>query len=183
MSGVDRGLLDKSEEPASERETDPTRRDYLFHLGVGVVSVTSVLLAIPIVGFVFSGFAEGSVNKWISLGPLDGFPQNITRLATFRNPFTRPWDGQAGNIPVWTRRLTGNEFQVFAINCAHLGCPVRWFQESGLFLCPCHGGVYYADGAVAAGPPPRGLFQYKHKIEKDELWIWGGQIPTLANPV
>ena len=33
-------------------------------------------------------------------------------------------------IPCWVRRLTGEKFQVFAINCAHLGCPVRWFEES-----------------------------------------------------
>ena len=54
-----------------------------------------------------------------------------------------------------------DRFQVFAINCAHLGCPVRWFPESGLFMCPCHGGVYYDDGARASGPPPRGLYRVR----------------------
>ena len=53
------------------------------------------------------------------------------------------------------------KFQVFAINCAHLGCPVRWFPQSGLFMCPCHGGAYYADGSRASGPPERGLFEYR----------------------
>ena len=56
--------------------------------------------------------------------------------------------------------MQGDTFQVFAINCAHLGCPVRWFPQSGLFMCPCHGGVYYQDGARASGPPERGLFEY-----------------------
>src|SRR5579875_3454373 len=73
---------------------DPTRRDMLFHLGVGLTTAATVLLAIPLVGFVCSGFLVGRVNAWISLGPLEAFPENTTRLATYRNPFTRPWDGQ-----------------------------------------------------------------------------------------
>jgi nitrite reductase/ring-hydroxylating ferredoxin subunit len=172
--------------PATEQKgntPEPTRRDWLFHFGVGVTTATTVLLAIPLVGFVCSGFLVGRVNKWISLGTLDGFPEKTTRLAAYRNPFTRPWDGQTANIPCWVRRIQGNEFQVFAINCAHLGCPVRWFAESGLFMCPCHGGVYYEDGSRAAGPPPRGLFTYRHKVDQDQLWVWGGEMPTLANPV
>jgi Rieske Fe-S protein len=65
--------------------------------------------------------------------------------------------------------MEGQKFQVFAINCAHLGCPVRWFEQSRLFMCPCHGGVYYEDGSRASGPPPRGLYEYNHKVENGEL--------------
>jgi menaquinol-cytochrome c reductase iron-sulfur subunit len=70
---------------------------------------------------------------------------------------------------------------VFAVNCAHLGCPVRWFSESQLFMCPCHGGAYYADGSRASGPPERGLFTYEIKIENGRLLIDAGQMPTLSN--
>jgi len=79
------------------------------------------------------------------------------------------------------RRVPGGDFQVFAVNCAHLGCPVRWFAPSGLFLCPCHGGAYYADGSRASGPPPRGLFRYEHKVENGRLWIRAGMMPTLGH--
>ena len=41
--------------------------------------------------------------------------------------------------------------------CSHLGCGVSWDRGRQAFLCPCHGGVYGADGAVLAGPPPRPL--------------------------
>lgn len=41
--------------------------------------------------------------------------------------------------------------------CTHLGCGVSWNAERKVFLCPCHGGVYAADGRVLAGPPPRPL--------------------------
>ena len=71
---------------------------------------------------------------------------------------------------------------MFAINCAHLGCPVRWFAQSGLFMCPCHGGVYYQDGSRASGPPPRGLFEYSYKVESGKLMIEAGQFPPFRRP-
>ena len=43
------------------------------------------------------------------------------------------------------------------MTCSHLGCGVSWDQGRNTFLCPCHGGVYGADGAVLAGPPPKSL--------------------------
>ena len=94
-----------------------------------------------------------------------------------------PWDGQTADIPCWVRNLDGRNFQVFAINCTHLGCPVRWFQESRLFMCPCHGGAFYEDGSHASGPPPRGLYEYEYKIEQGQLWVRGGQLPTLSEPL
>ncbi|HZS54432.1 MAG TPA: ubiquinol-cytochrome c reductase iron-sulfur subunit [Bryobacteraceae bacterium] len=175
---------DPEKNKGKQNTLDPSRRDWLFTAGVALNVAAGLLLAVPLIGFVFSSFVERKdPRSWISLGPLDAFPENATRIATYRNPYTRPWDGQTADIPCWVRRLQGNQFQVFAINCTHLGCPVRWFPESGLFLCPCHGGAYYEDGARAAGPPPRGLFQYTYKVENGALWVKGGEMPTLSNPV
>jgi len=170
-------------ESGKENVLNPGRRSLLFWGGAFLDSVAGVLLAIPLVGYVFSSFSTPKdPRKWIALGSVNDFAEGRTRIAVYRNPFTRPWDGNTADIPCWVRRVQGNQFQVFAVNCAHLGCPVRWFQESGLFLCPCHGGVYYEDGSRASGPPPRGLFEYDYKVENGQLWIRGGEMPTLANP-
>jgi Rieske Fe-S protein len=161
-----------------------SRRGFLFMLGVALNVVAATLLAIPVIGYVFSSFRRSvGSQSWIVLGALQNFPENQTRLATYRNPYTRPWDGTTANIPCWVRRVTGEKFQVFAINCTHLGCPVRWFEESHLFMCPCHGGAFYDDGSHASGPPPRGLYEYEYKIEQGQLWVRGGQLPTLSEPV
>ena len=93
------------------------------------------------------------------------------RLSTFT-------DGETAEIPCWVRNIDGNNFQVFAINCAHLGCPVRWFPKSRLFMCTCHGGAYYEDGSRASGPPERGLFQYPFKVLDGKLQIQAGELPT-----
>jgi Rieske Fe-S protein len=78
------------------------------------------------------------------------------------------------------RHSAASEIDVFAINCAHLGCPVRWFAQSKLFLCPCHGGTYYEDGSRASGPPERGLFKYRTRLDGTTLMIHAGDMPTLA---
>ena len=165
---------------------DVSRRSVLMGLGVLVNGAVAALLAVPVIGYLLSPVrrkGSGAYRRWIALGALSEFPEGQTRLASFHNPFMRPWDGETADIPCWVRRLAGQDFQVFAINCAHLGCPVRWFPQSELFMCPCHGGAYYADGARASGPPPRGLFQYPYKVENDQLMILTGQMPTLAQPL
>jgi Rieske Fe-S protein len=121
---------------------------------------------------------KSGYENWVSLGSIDEFPSGQTRLATYRNPIANPSDGETANLPCWVRNIDGNRFQVFAINCAHLGCPVRWFPQSELFMCPCHGGVYYADGSRASGPPERGLFEYAFKILDGKLLIQAGEMPT-----
>ena len=163
-------------------QNEVSRRSFLMKLGILINGGIAALLAVPVIGYILSPLrktAQG-YNAWVSLGSLSQFPEGETRLATFRNPFVRPWDGQTADIPCWVRHLTGQTFQVFAINCAHLGCPVRWFSQSGLFMCPCHGGAYYADGTRASGPPERGLFAYPYKIDGDHLVIRAGELPTLA---
>ena len=171
------------DEPESVRSAKHSRRAFLFKLSLLVNGAVGAVLAVPVIGFLFGPAikkGEGD-NSWITLGSLGDFPEGETRLVNYRNPVTTSWDGQTGDVPCWVRRVSAATFQVFAINCAHLGCPVRWFAQSKLFLCPCHGGAYYADGARASGPPERGLFEYDHKIVGDSLMISAGRMPTLAN--
>jgi Rieske Fe-S protein len=163
-----------------------SRRGALVKLGVFLNGIVGVALAVPIVSYLMSPVLRGKKNgyeSWLSLGRLEQFPPGQTRLATYKNPVVNPWDGKTGDIACWVRNVDDRKFQVFAINCAHLGCPVRWFPQSSLFMCPCHGGAYYQDGSRASGPPERGLFQYHYKIEDGKLLIKAGEMPTPGEPV
>jgi menaquinol-cytochrome c reductase iron-sulfur subunit len=174
--GVDPGPV------ANVKGAGHTRRVFLFKLSLALNGIVGAVLAVPILGYLFGPALKkkSSENFWIDLGPIANFPDGETRLVNFRNPITTSWDGQTGDIPCWVRHMSGDNFQVFAINCAHLGCPVRWFAQSKLFMCPCHGGAYYEDGSRASGPPERGLFVYDHKISAGNLMISAGKMPTLA---
>ena len=180
---------DTSDLVESEKKITPddpkivTRRWMLLGVGALLNGIVGAAVAVPVVRYLLGPVRrKGAYNSWISLGGLDQFPEGETRLATYENPFNRPWDGETAKTACWVRNTGTNKFQVFAINCAHLGCPVRWFPQSSLFMCPCHGGVYYADGSRASGPPERGLFEYSYKVVGSELHIDAGQMPTLSNP-
>jgi menaquinol-cytochrome c reductase iron-sulfur subunit len=163
-----------------------SRRGFFMKLGIVFNGFAAMVLAVPIVRFLLSSVAQGQGKgylSWVRLGAVTNFPEGETRMATFRNPFVMPTDGKTVDTACWVRRISGDQFQVFAINCAHLGCPVRWFPQSGLFMCPCHGGAYYRDGSRASGPPERGLFEYPYKIENGLLTINAGQLPTPGDPV
>jgi len=170
----------ESSKPASQ-ETVVTRRDLLMKLGILFNGLVALALAVPIVRYVLASVTRGRSNgylSWVRLGSVSEFPEGETRLATFRNPFVTPTDGKTVDTACWVRRVAGEEFQVFAVNCAHLGCPVRWFPQSGLFMCPCHGGAYYRDGSRASGPPERGLFTYPYRVENGVVTIQAGALPT-----
>jgi menaquinol-cytochrome c reductase iron-sulfur subunit len=160
---------------------DLLRREMFVKLGLLFSGVVSTLMGVPIVGYLLSPVIrdrKGRAKSWISLGSIEQFPSGQTRLSTYRNPVANAWDGETANVACWVRRIDEATFQVFAINCAHLGCPVRWFSQSGLFMCPCHGGAYYADGSRASGPPQRGLFEYAYRVDRGNLTIKAGEMPT-----
>ena len=162
-----------------------SRRGFLIKLGLLLNGIAGAALAVPVVRYLLSPMIQdrkpGS-RAWVSLGTVTRFPTGQTRYATYRSPVVSPSDGDTANVACWVRNIDGDRFQVFAVNCAHLGCPVRWFPQSNLFMCPCHGGAYYADGARASGPPERGLFKYRYKIEGGELFIEAGDMPTPGAP-
>jgi menaquinol-cytochrome c reductase iron-sulfur subunit len=159
-----------------------TRRDFLLQVGVVINTIAAFMVGVPVIGFVVSSLIKKSPRVWISLGPVSKFPEGATRLAAFQTPYRREVDGPTGTMTCWVRRLPGDKFRILAANCTHLGCPVRWFEQSQLFLCPCHGGAFYGDGERAAGPPPRALYPYEYKIENGELMVKSGVLPTLASP-
>src|SRR5688500_14562157 len=104
----------------------PTRRTFLFKLGLVMDVLVAALVGVPVIGYLLGPIRRGATQAWIPLGPVERFPEGETRLATYENPFRVAWDGPAAKIACWVRRIEGEQFQVFAVNCTHLGCPVRW---------------------------------------------------------
>jgi Rieske Fe-S protein len=181
--------MDEKLPPPSEQEKEQrleeerrSRRTFLMNVGIALNAAVALMIATPVVAYVLGPVLKRKdYLEWIAIGDVKDFSRGETKLVTYRNPFTDPWDGATANVPAYVRCASDGSLTVFAINCAHLGCPVRWFAESQLFMCPCHGGVYYADGSRASGPPERGLFVYPMKVDGGKLMIRAGQMPTLKN--
>ena len=152
-----------------DKSSGPSRRGMLGWIIVGAGAVTGAILGLPFLGFLFLPYLRRTPSNWQRVGKLESFRIGDTVEVTFTDPSSLPWAGVTAKTGAYLRRSSETEFIAFAVNCTHLGCIVRWVSGPGLFLCPCHGGVYYADGRVAAGPPPHDLYRYQVRVRRG--WV------------
>ena len=165
---------------AQPDDARPKRRTFLHWLTWLVSGLAAAAFGGPFVLYLF-GPLRARREVWHPIGSASKFPLNETRSVQFVNPLRQAWDGMTANTGIFVRRRGEEDFLVLAAYCTHLGCPVTWFPQSGLFMCPCHGGVYYANGDRASGPPPRGLFRCAWRVRKGRLEVQAPHYPTLQD--
>ena len=165
-------------QPATAPDSDPQppRRRFLARLSLVLSGLIGAVATVPVIGFLLSPLTRRQPRVWRPVGAVEGFRIGETVNVVFEDASPLPWAGVTARTAAWLRRDDADHFTAFTVHCTHLGCPVRWVAEASLFLCPCHGGVYYADGTVSAGPPPRTLPQYPVRVR-------GGQVEILTSPI
>jgi Rieske Fe-S protein len=155
-----------------------TRRRFMtgtVHL-TGLVGTAAIVL--PSLGFALGPLFEKHPQPWQAVGAPDDFnettyiPKVITIVAGI---------GQAGKSTVYIRKRNPqvdtekedqyNRFVAISTRCMHLGCPVRFVEAAGRFICPCHGGVYNFRGEVDGGPPVRPLDRFYTRVRAGQLEI------------
>ena len=130
MSGPER-QADKGK----DKTVNPSRRDWLFAAGMAVNVAAGLLLAVPLVGFVFSSFIESKdPRSWISLGRSKAFRK---KQHASRRIATRSRGRGMGRRPIF---LAGfGIFRVISSRCLRSTVPT-WvarcagFQNRG---CSC----------------------------------------------
>ena len=152
------------------------RREFFTKLSIILGSIAAAMVGIPVIGSILAPIFKKPDPVWRQVGHINNFNIGETVKVSYEDPSPLPWAGVTAMTAAWLRRDDNEKFTAFSVNCAHLGCPVRWISGSKLFMCPCHGGVYYEDGSVAAGPPPRGLYTYPVRVNN-------GQVEILASPI
>jgi menaquinol-cytochrome c reductase iron-sulfur subunit len=149
-----------------------SRRQFLSRLSLTLSGLAAAVVSVPIIAYLLSPLLQPTPDEWRDVGAVTDFQIGSTVEVAYDDPSPLPWAGQTARTAVWLRRNADRNFTAFGINCSHLGCPVNWRPDAELFLCPCHGGVYYADGTVAGGPPPRPLTRLAIRIvETDRVQV------------
>lgn len=171
---------DRPEPPAGDAPRDVVmpRRRFLSELIWGLSAIATLAVGIPIVGFLFAPLFRATPRRWRTVGTSDSFPVGTTTEVSFLDASPLPWAGVTARTAAWLRRESEGEFIAFSVHCTHLGCPVRWLPNAELFMCPCHGGVFYPNGEVAAGPPPRPLVRYPVRVQDGRVEILTSPIPV-----
>ena len=161
----------------------------LFTLSFGAIA--GLVVGIPIIGYVLAPLIKQPPEIWESVyfssGPdkgkavtVDAMAIGRTELVWFQALGPAPWAGTTATQGVYLRRIGQNNFTTFALYCTHLGCPIHWLAEAKIFLCPCHGSVFNADGTVAGGPAPRPLFRYESRVVGQKVQIKTHPLPIIT---
>lgn len=164
-------------------EKTQSRRQFLARLTLGLGGLAAAIISVPVIAAVLAPFLKKSTQSWRDVGEAGEFETGTTNLVKFEDSGPDAWAGTTAHTAAWLRKNGENDFIAFSVNCTHMGCPVRWEQGAQLFMCPCHGGVYYKDGSRASGPPPKGLQKYEVRVLNGQVQILTAPIPitTLRN--
>jgi menaquinol-cytochrome c reductase iron-sulfur subunit len=155
------------------------RRALFVRVIVAAAAGVAAVVALPPVAFLLAPVFRKAPRRWRRVGQAADFAAGTTTQVEYEDPSPLPWAGVTARTAAWLRCTAPGEFVAFSVNCRHLGCPVRWIDSAELFLCPCHGGVYAADGSVAAGPPPAPLERLDVRVRDGHVEIRTAEI-TLS---
>jgi len=153
MSDVPLDPEPRQSEPQHRDTSAQPRRNFLEWLLGVVVAVSALTFVAPMVAYLSPRRTRKGTN--VLMGS-DGRPVPYKELNT--NPVVAGV-GVNGE-PTLVVKYSG-EVRAFSAVCTHLGCLVKWNAAKSEFLCPCHGGVFDANGVNVSGPPPKPLKRYK----------------------
>ena len=176
-----------------------TRSRFLEASTLGVGAAIGGILTLPILGFtVLPSFTNIDEDE-ADLGPIENFPESEYVIASY---LANPSQGEVSRRTVFVRNNgqadSGDpSFTILYSRCVHLGCPVQpngpideeASQEienvvlrpvlAQSFGCPCHGGLYDAEGNRQAGPPVRSLDRLTFSIRNGRLVL--GELYAVGN--
>ncbi len=173
---------------------------------IGLSGALGAVLTLPVLGFMVLPSFTDVEEEDVDLGPISNFPEGEYVIATY---LSNPAQGEVSRRTAFVRNNGAAEsgdpsFTILYSRCVHLGCPVQpngpideeaRIEVEGVALlpvlaqsfgCPCHGGLYDAEGNRTAGPPVRSLDRYTFSIRNGnlvlhELYAVGGVSGTGAN--
>ena len=151
-----------------------TRRRAFTVAAQGLGGIAGAAIILPAVGFAVAPIFHRGKERWEAVGPVDDFVVETYRQVVFTET---EGIGDAGKTTAYVRK--GSELfdedpaSIVAVSnrCAHLGCPVRFVEAAGNFICPCHGGVYDFRGAVSGGPPVRPLDRFYTRLRNGQVEV------------
>jgi Rieske Fe-S protein len=155
-----------------------SRRGFLSFLTELVLAIIALIVAVPAFGYLLAplrrkaGAAEGA-TPFLDAGHLADFSVGQWRLVALDLVQEDGWKKTRVRHSVWVLRQkdAGQGVVVLSTICPHLGCPINWHTDQSQFVCPCHGGVFSADGRHISGPPPRNMDSLESEVRDGRLWV------------
>jgi Rieske Fe-S protein len=162
-------------DPPGYFEGESMTRRRVFTVAVqGLGGLAGAAIVLPAAGFAIAPIFHRGKERWEKVGPVSDFVTETYRQVVFTET---EGIGDAGKTLAYVRKgspdLEEKADEIIAVSnrCAHLGCPVRFVEAAGNFICPCHGGVYDFVGKVLGGPPVRPLDRFQTRVRNGQVEI------------
>lgn len=155
----------------AEPSSDISRRKFFTSMTMFLGGVISSVLGWNVGRYFISPIWQQKKESFIEVVPLEALPKGTPVNVNYVQRKMDGWMAVEGLNTVWLSRGENNEITAFSPKCTHLGCPYRWDEETGTFVCPCHTAVFSKTGEVISGPPPRPLDRFPVKIEDGIVMI------------
>jgi menaquinol-cytochrome c reductase iron-sulfur subunit len=165
---------DKPDPPGYFEGESMTRRKAFTIAVQGLGGIAGAAIVLPAVGFAVAPIFHRGKERWEAIGPTGDFVEDTYRQVVFTET---EGIGDAGKTTAYVRKGSPefnedpNSFVAVSNRCAHLGCPVRFVEAAGNFICPCHGGVYDFEGKRIGGPPVRPLDRFQTRVTKGQVEV------------
>lgn len=128
-------------------------------------------LATLIVGFLANALRRRAEEPWVLVGPASEMSEETFQRVVVPVARTHAWIEKTVPVTIYVKDQGDGQSLAILSTCPHLGCSVRWNADEDLFQCPCHRGIFDAEGQVVEGPPPGPLTRLETKVEEESLYI------------
>jgi Rieske Fe-S protein len=158
--------------------TGTNRRGFLSFVTGLLMTFIGLAVAFPAVAYFLGPLLRkpgmrGAGPTSQDAGPLSDIPVGQWRLLSVEMVHVDGWKKTRAKHAVWVRRHGEGEQEITVLSsiCPHLGCPINWHPDQTQFVCPCHGGIFNAEGERTAGPPPRPMDPLEFEVRAGRLWV------------
>ena len=107
-------------------------------------------------------------GRWVRAGALADLKPNVPVPRVLAVSRQDGWYRERAREVVFLVWDGDKSVHALSATCTHLGCQVRWDDAATQFRCPCHGGVFGAQGNVISGPPPRPLDRVETRVDNGD---------------
>jgi len=152
---------------------DEARRRFLKWMTALGSLMMGALVGVPALRAFFSpAFRAPPTQRWIKVGEAAQIEPGVPVRFDFSETVNDAWVETRALRGVWLYTEDGDKFTVYSGQCTHLACSYAFEKQRGVFLCPCHHGMFdIKTGAVLGGPPPRPLDTLETKVEDGDLYV------------
>lgn len=145
------------------------RRALVLFVNSSVALISSGLAAV--LGAFALRPATAAQGRWIKAGAVGDLTPNVPVPRVLALSRQDGWYRERARETVFLVWDGASSVHALSATCTHLGCQVRWDAEATRFRCPCHGGVFDAQGQVVEGPPPRPLDRVETRVESGAVLV------------